>query len=61
MVLETERSWSCAFAGSGEFCGILTISTAKNLFMILEERVCRSLTNGPRAFITAMARMGSLL
>jgi hypothetical protein len=61
IVFETERHCNCAFAGSGEFWGILTMSTESKAFMIFEERVCRVLTRGPRALIIAVASIGSLL
>lgn len=60
MVFDTERSCNCAFEGSGEFCGILIISTARNAFIIFEERVCRVFTKGPRALMIAIAKIGSL-
>ena len=60
MVLETDLSCNCAFVGFWTVCGILIISTAKNADIILDERVCRVLTKGPRAFTTAIAKIGSL-
>lgn len=61
MVFETERSCNCAFVGSVVDCGILAKSTLRSPFIIFVEMVCRVFTRGPRALITAIARIGSLL
>ena len=60
MVFDTDRSCNCAFEGSGEFWGILTISTARKALIIFDDRVCRVFTNGPTALIIAIANIGSL-